>query len=298
MVTAFVLSGGASLGAVHVGMWRALAESNIQPDFIVGTSAGALNGAFLAARPSPGRIDQLAEVWKSLRREDVFPLGVFGGALGYYGFRDSLVDPGPMRRVVGQHLSLVNLDEAKIPIHVVATDVLTGAEVLLSTGDAVEAVMASSAIPAIFPPVVVDGRALMDGGISDNTPISHAVALGAEIVFVLPAGYPCTISSPPRTALGMALQALTLMIGRRLSVDVERYTGHCTLHVVPPLCPLDVRPHDFRRAAELIARAYQSTRTWLDRGKRTWGDPARLVLPHDHPEADGVPASCETDGEL
>jgi NTE family protein len=138
----------------------------------------------------------------------------------------------------------------------------------------------------------------MDGGVSDNTPISHAVALGAETVFVLPAGYPCTIASPPRTALGMALQALTLMIGRRLSVDVEKYTGHCTLHVVPPLCPLDVRPHDFRRASELISRAYQSTRTWLDRGMRAWGDPALLVRPHDHPEADGVPASCETEGEL
>ena len=289
MTTAFVLSGGSSLGAVHVGMWRALAESNIQPDFIVGTSVGALNGAFIAARPVPGRFDELASLWKSLRRQDVFPVGVLGGALGYYGYRDSLVNPAPLRRLVSQHLSLRRLEEAEIPIHVVATDVLTGAEVVLSQGHAVEAVLASSAIPAIFPPVVVDGRALMDGGVSDNAPISHAVERGANTVYVLPAGYPCTIASPPRTALGMALQALTLMIGRRLSLDVERYATRCTLHVVPPLCPLDVRPHDFSRAAELIARAYEVTRKWLHRGMRAREDPAQLVRPHDHPELVGGP---------
>jgi NTE family protein len=179
MATAFVLSGGASLGAVHVGMWRALAESDTQPDFIVGTSVGALNGAFIAARPDPGRIDELAAVWRSLRRQDVFPLGVLGGALGYYGLRDSLVNPAPLRRLLAQHLPLRRLEDAEIPLHVAATDVLTGAEVVLSRGDAVEAVLASAAIPAVFPPVVVDGRALMDG-VSDNTPISHAVALGAS----------------------------------------------------------------------------------------------------------------------
>jgi NTE family protein len=264
-------------------MWRALAESNIQPDFIVGASVGALNGAFIAARPAPQRFDELAGVWKSLRRQDVFPVGVLGGALGYYGFRDSLVNPAPLRRLVDQHLSLERLEEAEIPIHVVATDVLTGAEVVLSSGSAIEAVLASSAIPGLFPPVVVDGRALMDGGVSDNAPISRAVDLGATTVYVLPAGYPCTIDSPPRSALGMALQALTLMIGRRLSLDVERYAARCTLHVVPPLCPLDVRPHDFSRGAELIARAYASTRKWLDHGMRSTSNPAELVRPHDHP---------------
>src|SRR5919106_6191897 len=142
MAIAFVLSGGASLGAVHVGMWRALAESDIQPDFIVGTSIGALNGAFMAARPDPARIDALAAVWTSLRRREVFPIGIVGGALGYYGLRDALVDPAPLRRLIDQHLPIRRLEDAEIPLHVVATDVLTGAEVLLSRGDAVEATLA------------------------------------------------------------------------------------------------------------------------------------------------------------
>jgi NTE family protein len=282
MSVAFVLSGGASLGAVQVGMWRALAEHGIQPDFVVGTSVGALNSVFVAARPDPGRIEELAGVWTSLRRRDVFPLSPLGGALGYYGFRNSLVNPAPLRRLVAAHISLGRLEEAKVPVHVVATDVLTGAERVLSRGDAVGAVLASAAIPAVFPPVALDGRTLMDGGVSDNTPISHAVALGASTVYVLPAGYPCAIASPPGSALGMALQALTLMVGRRLSIDVERYATQCLLRVVPPLCPLDVRPHDFGRAAELIARAYDSTRSWLAGGMGTAVDQAHLVRPHVH----------------
>ena len=133
----------------------------------------------------------------------------------------------------------------------------------------------------MFPPVVIAGRALMDGGVSDNTPISHAVELGADTLYVLPAGYPCAIAGPPRTALGMALQALTLMIGRRLSIDIEKYATQCTLHVVPPLCPLAVQPHDFSHAGELMARAFESTRNWLANGLKTV-DPARAVRPHVH----------------
>ena len=78
------------------------------------------------------------------------------------------------------------------------------------------------------------------------------------------------------------------MIGRRLSLDVERYTDRCALHVVPPLCPLDIRPHDFAHAAELIARGYESTRNWLDQGMPATGDQAQVVRPHSHQELAGA----------
>lgn len=100
MATAFVLSGGASLGAVQVGMLRALAGYGIKPDFIVGTSVGALNGAFIAGRPETSAIDDLAMLWSSLHRRDVFPIGPLRGALGYYGFRNSLVRPEPLRHLI------------------------------------------------------------------------------------------------------------------------------------------------------------------------------------------------------
>lgn len=283
MSIAFVLSGGASLGAVQVGMLRALDESGIRPDLIVGTSVGALNGAFIAGRRGSGAADQLASVWRSLRRKDVFPVGPIQGALGYYGFRDSLVRPDALRRLLRQQLTISLLEDALVPLHVVATDVRTGDAVLLSRGDAVEAILASAAVPAVFPPVRIDGRDLMDGGVSDNTPISHAISLGATSVYILPAGYACTLPHAPRTAIGMALQALTLMIGWRLAMDIQRYERECALHVIPPLCPLDVSSTDFSRAAELIDRSYESTLRWLKsvRAQRS-SNQAELVRPHDH----------------
>lgn len=283
MAVAFVLSGGASLGSIQVGMLRALAERGIRPDFIVGTSVGALNGAFVAGRRDADTIDQLAGVWSSLRRQDVFPIGPLRGALGYYGLRNSLVRPEPLRQLIQRHVSFARLEDALIPLHVVATDVRTGVEVILSRGSAVDAVLASAAVPGIFPPVHIDGRDLMDGGVSNNTPISHAVGLGATTVYVLPAGFACALPHAPKSALGMALQALTLMVGWRLSLDIERYERTCTLHVVPPLCPLDVSPADFSRGAELIRRAYDATLQWLESGE-TPPTPkqAELVRPHAH----------------
>jgi NTE family protein len=283
MSIAVVLSGGASLGAVQVGMLRALDEHGIRPDLIVGTSVGALNGAFIAGRRDAGATDHLASVWRALRRQDVFPVGPIQGALGYYGFRNSLVRPDALTRLIRQHVALARIEDAVVPLHVVATDVRTGTAVLLSRGDAVEAILASTAVPAVFPPVHIDGRDLMDGGVSDNTPVSHAVSLGATSVYVLPAGYACTLPHTPRTAIGMALQALTLMIGWRLALDIQRYEPECKLHVVPPLCPLDVSPADFGRAAELIHRSYESTIRWLTSGRaERSSNQAELVRPHAH----------------
>jgi NTE family protein len=148
----------------------------------------------------------------------------------------------------------------------------------------VKAVLASAAIPGVFPPVLIDDRELVDGGVANNTPLSHAVALGASTVYVLPAGYACTLQHPPRSALGMALQALTILIGRGLASDIERYNGGCLLRVVPPLCPLDVTPTDFSRADELIERAYQSTLDWLNADAVSAAPLAQLhgLRPHSH----------------
>jgi NTE family protein len=127
-------------------------------------------------------------------------------------------------------------------------------------------VLASAAIPALFPPLHLDGRYLMDGGAVNNNPVSHAVELGADRVWVLPTGYACTLTSPPRGAIAVALQALTLLVNHRLAADVERYRDKVELRVVPPLCPLRVSPGDFGRARELIDAAHASTRDWLAAG--------------------------------
>jgi NTE family protein len=144
------------------------------------------------------------------------------------------------------------------------------------------AVLASAAIPAVFPPVEIDGRLLYDGGLADNAPISKAVALGATRVFVLPTGYACALSEPPRSVLGHALHALTLLIERRLILDVAHYADVVEMTVLPPLCPLSVGPADFRHTGELIERARTATRTWLDDGGAGVAHPERFLSFHRH----------------
>jgi NTE family protein len=281
--TAFVLTGGGSLGAVQVGMLAALAERGIAPDLLVGASAGALNAAFIAGRGfSTEAVDELAAVWLRLRRHDVFPLDPPRQLLALAGARQSLCRSDSLARVVAVNLACVRLEHARIPVHVVATDVLSGRDVLLSSGDAGAAVLASAAIPAVFPPVVIDGRPLFDGGVANNAPISHAVALGADRVVVLPTGYACALTDAPRSALGNAIHALTLLIQQRLLLEVAAFEHRVELLVIPPLCPLAVSSSDFRHAGALIARARSASGRWLDEGGGQQPHPERFLSLHDH----------------
>jgi NTE family protein len=264
---AFVLSGGASLGAIQVGMLRALYEREIAADFIVGTSAGALNGAFIASRPQTVETaDALGNIWRGLRRGQVFPLNPLTGLLGFLGSRDHLVPDSGLRRLIGRHVDHERLEELPLPLHVVAVDVLTGEELRLSSGPIVDAVMASASIPAVLPPVSWEDRHLMDGGVANNTPISHAVELGAEEIYVMPTGHACTLEEPPHGALGMALHAISLLTHRRLIDDVEKHRDDAKLVVLPPPCPLAIPPIDFDHAETLIERGYDDACEFLDSG--------------------------------
>ena len=202
---AFVLSGGASLGAIQVGMLRALIERDIRPDVIVATSVGALNRAFVASHvPTPSSLGELADLWRGARRGDVFPLEPLTGLLGFLCVRRNLVPGGALRRLLARNLLHERLEDLPIPLHVVACELLTGSEVLLSRGLLVNAVLASAAIPGVLPPVEWDGRLLIDGGVVNHTPISHAISLGAQQIYVLPTGAPCTLTRATTRCAGDA----------------------------------------------------------------------------------------------
>jgi NTE family protein len=265
--TAFVLSGGAGLGAIQVGMLRALYEREIAPDLIVGTSAGALNGAFIASRPqTAATADELAGVWRGLRRGDAFPLNPITGLLGFLGLGDHLVPGSGIERLIERHTQCERLEQLPIPLHVVAVDVLTGEELRLSAGSLSDAILASSAIPGVLEPVNWEDRVLMDGGVANNTPISHAIDLGARRIYVLPTGHACALEKPPGGALGMALHAISLLTQRRLIEDIERHRGQARLIVLPPPCPLRIQPIDFGHADELIGQALEDARRFLGEG--------------------------------
>jgi NTE family protein len=283
VTTAFVLSGGGSLGAVQVGMLHALARREVRPDLLVGTSAGALNAAYLAGHgTTTSAVRGLERIWLGLRRRDVFPLQPVRAAAGLLGAATSLCSDAALRQLVTRYLPFDRLEEATIPLHVVTTDVLSGEEVLLSSGNAVDAVVASAAIPAVFPEVDIDGRYLVDGGIADNAAISQAVDLGADRIYVLPGGYTCALDRPPTSPLAVALQALTLLIEQRLIQEAARYATEVDLRVLPPLCPLHTASTDFSQAAELIERAWRATDRWLDEGGDTLPRPERFLSLHRH----------------
>jgi NTE family protein len=263
--TAFVLAGGGSLGAVQAGMLRALLSHGVTPDLIVGTSVGAINGAYLAASPTAAGVARLETLWRGLRRRDVFPVSL-RSLIGLAGRRNYMVDPSGLRRILEAHLPYRHLEEAAVPLHVVATDLLGGAVVRLSAGPVVEAVLASCAIPAAFPPVRIGAQYLMDGAVASNTPVRTAMELGATRLVVLPTGYACALERPPRGALGLMLHAITLLTARQLAGDLERYGGEVEIITLPPLCPLAVSPYDFSRGGELIERAAVQTQRWLRDG--------------------------------
>jgi NTE family protein len=276
-----VLSGGASLGAVQVGMLRALDEADVRPDLLVGTSAGAINAAWVAGHPGRGNVDGLAHIWSDLRRRTVFPTRPLLGLLGFLGRADHLVPPHGLRHVIRPNLTFDRLEDAAIPMQVVVTEAVSGREVVLSRGDALDAIVASASVPGVLPPVTIGGVQYVDGGVCDNTPISVAHSLGADEIWVLPSGHACSLTAPPRSALAMILHAVTLLVHQRLANDVEKYEAIVDLRVAPPLCPLDVSPADFSQADTLMARAYESTREWIAAGVFD-GAAAELLEPHAH----------------
>jgi len=280
--TAFVLAGGGSLGAVEVGMLQALLEWGEQPSFIVGASAGAINAAYFAGDPTMDGVDRLARLWCALRRRDLFPVN-WHNVLGILRRRDYLVDSVGLRALLERHMTYHRLEQAAMPVHIVASDMLTGEEVLLSTGSVVDAVLASAAIPGVFPPVQIDGRQLVDGGVANNTPISTAIRLGATRVIVLPTGFACAISHVPPGAIARAMHALSLLVSRQLVHDAEHYAGSSIeLRIVPSLCPLHTSPYDYSAADGLIAQSKTCARQWLERGGLATGEIPGSLRDHKH----------------
>src|SRR3954471_18737798 len=237
MATAFVLSGGASLGSIQVGMLEALYEREIRPDLIVGTSVGALNGAFIAERPqSVETAHELADVWRGLKRGQVFPVSPLTGALGFLGARSHLVPDSGLRRLIRRHAVAERLEETYVPLHVIATDVLRGEDVRLSEGPLVDAVVASAAIPGVLPAVDWNGRELIDGGVANNAPLTHALELGADQVYVLPTGAPCELDKGPHGALAMLVYATALLVHARLAHELAELGDRPDVIVLPPPC--------------------------------------------------------------
>src|SRR5580698_2517871 len=279
--TAFVLAGGGSFGAIQVGMMHSLAAHGISADMVVGSSVGALNGAYYAGDPTLQGVLRLESIWNGLHRHDVFPVN-WRTLLGFIRRRDFLIPHDGIAKLIDDHLPYRDLQDAKLPVHIVATDIITGDSVVLSEGSAALAIIASTAIPGAFAPVRYKDFYLADGAISSNTPIRAAIAKGANRLIILPTGYACSAHAPPAGAVANALHALTLLISRQLVSELEDLAPEIEYFVVPPLCPLVGSPYDFSRTSDHIERAIESTDAWLARNGLQKRGISEEMRPHAH----------------
>lgn len=264
--TVFVLSGGGNLGAVQVGMLHGLLEAGIRPDAVVGTSIGALNGAFLAAHTDVAGVQELAELWASVRRRDVFPMSVRALARGVFGHGQFLFESLGLRSLLLRaDVGFDRLQDAPLPFRVVATDVQSGEPVVLSRGETVRALLASAAIPGVFPPVEIGGRMLIDGGVVANTPVGVAEALDPGIVYVLPTA-PDRMSEAPANAIVMMQRAMALATRTAERHALDAVSSRRTVRTLPvPEVAGRLSIFDFTATQALIDEARALTRSWLER---------------------------------
>ncbi len=208
-----------------------------------------------------------------------------GGSLGAVQvgmLRDHIADSRGLSALLARELRSHEFAQLQIPLHVISADLTTGESVVLSAGSLPEAILASTAIPGVFAPVSRDGRWLVDGAVAAETPISVAIRLGADRLFVLPCGFSCAGATVSRHALGRAMHAITLLGSRQLRQDFDRYSSQVQIHVVPPLCPLAQSAYDYSHGADLIRRAQQSTGAWVAAGGLTRSEFPGALQPHLH----------------
>jgi predicted acylesterase/phospholipase RssA len=257
---AFVLQGGGSLAAGQVGMLRALLEAGIRPDLVVGSSAGALNGVAFAQNPTEAGLDQLQELWARIRRSDIFPFSPRDLVRGLTGRRNGLVSPDRLRALLAGHIGIGRLEDAVIPVRVVTTDAATGRPAVLSSGPALPALLASAALPGIFPPVELGGRLLIDGGVAADIPILQAEESGATTSYVLPMGS-AGPTRPARGAANNAFLATRHLLSRITADDVAMARGE--VYVLPAPASANANPMDFGSSRQLVRDGYNTTRSWL-----------------------------------
>jgi len=257
-------------------MLQALTQAGICPDLLIGTSVGAVNAAFMAADPCHQGAARLGEIWRGLRRQDIFPLSPWSSARGLLGRSNHVISSSNLRAVLERHLPYERLEDAAIPVHVITTELKTGRAVLMSSGPAVSALLASTAIPGIFPPVTIGRREFIDGGVANHTPIAAAIELGATRIFVLPVGYPW-LRQEPTNALGMALHALARFVEQRMDAEVAAYGRVADIHVLPTLDALATSPADFSHTEELMTRGCKSARKYISSVLHAPARPLRLA---------------------
>lgn len=261
---AFVLSGGAASGASQVGMLAALRDAGVVPDIVVGTSVGAINGVMVASMQGAG-VDRLTQVWSDIDRQEILGSSSIRCLPRLFRTRRHLFPPDALRSLIQRNLPVDRFDSLPIRFAAVATHVADGSPTVLQGGELEPALLASAAIPGVFPRVEIDGQWYFDGGVTANVPVRQAVELGARSVVVLDAAPPPSEREQPTNIAETLQYVASLLMRSQISADVTHMRGLCDLIQLPRSTPAGIGPFDFSRSAELIELAYVQTRRFLAR---------------------------------
>jgi NTE family protein len=269
---AFVLGGGGHMGAAEVGMLHALLERDVTPDLVVGTSVGALHGAMVAADPSVAAVKRLEAVWEELAARSRERSAILRDATSLIRTRTHMRSPQPFRDAAVALLGVSTFEELAIPFQCVAASIERSAEHWFAEGPLVDAILASSAVPGVFPPVEIDGEHFIDGGIVNSIPIDRAVALGASEIYVLHAGRIDSPLAPPKGLRDVAMVAFEVSRRHRFMRALEEVPEGVAVHVLPTGDPRpprfndlsQLRYLDLRAGVARIANARAATAAYLD----------------------------------
>jgi NTE family protein len=253
---------------------RALLEAGIWPDVLTGTSAGAVNAAFLSLFPQ--RLDRLEAIWLALRKRDVFPGGrarvLFN--LTRHGFIHAASEwEAFLRREVGG----ARFEDAKVPCAVVAVRLFDGQRVVFDSGEIVPAIMATTAIPGVFPPYEIDGVPYVDGGVLEHLPLPTILDRGATTIYALD----CSWYDPECLSCVSVVDRCSRIGAARSATDMTasaRASGK-TVHLLRPPLPEIGDGRDFRYTSDLIRAGYEHGQRYLEgasaraAGKATGAEP-------------------------
>ena len=266
--TAYVLGGGGILGTTQVGMLRALAERGVRPDIVLGTSIGALNGAFVAADPTPQGAERLAEVWREVRRDGAFLENPVRQAARVARYRTHLLSNAPLRAILDRHLPVDRIEDLQVPFQCVAASIEEAGARWFDAGPLTDAVVASCAVPGLFAPVEIDGQHYLDGGLVHSIPVGRALQLGATEIYVLQVGRVEQPLQPPKRPWEVATVAFEISRRHRFVQEMASVPSGTQLHLLPSGAPespnLSLGYGRAGRMHERMEQAYAATSSYLD----------------------------------
>ena len=259
----FILGGGGSLGAVQVGMLEALTERRLVPDLVIGTSVGALNGAVVALDPE-GAANRLSHAWARITRNQIFPGGLIGQARTLQHSRTHLFPNTGLAAVIADFIGpTTTFGDLTLPFAAVTMDVVTADPHVIAVGTLMPALLASAAIPGIFPPVHLDGRTLYDGGVVANVPLRQALDLGARSLVVLDCNFPGHLLPPPESFAETLLFTAMVTMRAQAHLEAPLVAAHVPVLYLPGPAWCRCSPFKFDSTEVLIEGGYEAALSFL-----------------------------------